>query len=671
MLRCPWVSSLALIALCAARAEARALEPGDFDRLMAVDNLACSSDGRWVAYTVEGSASDADQRRVSLRMVRFDGTESLELTAAVESATIPRFSPDGRYLSFLSTRGTEGKSQIYLLDLRGGDARPITQLDGEIADYGWSPDGTQLVVSMAAEEKGDKAKGAKPIVIDRLHFKEDRTGYLTAADRTHLYLVNLETRVVSPLTRDAGADDSSPVFSPDGTRIAFFSNRDLDADRSGELALYLVEAKPDGAVRKLTEFQAPNKPALLWTKDGSRLIFTTGLEPRLNAYIQDRLSVVQVSDGKARLLTDRLDRALTQPALIAPDALGAILEDDGSEVPVSVRLDSGATERRVQGQMSASALCSGGGHTAVIVSTDRAPAEVFALEGAKLRRLSHHNDAVMGEITLGAVEDIAFPSRDGTMIHGIMVKPPDFRAGVTYPTLLWIHGGPNGQDSHGLGVDTYPLELERQLFAARGYVVLGINYRGSSGRGAAFAEAIAGDWGDKEVADLLAGVDYVVRSKIADPARLGIGGWSYGGILTDYVVASDGRFKAAISGAGSGNQLSMYGSDEYVLQYNAELGPPWRSTARWLKLSYPFFHADRIKTPTLFLGGASDFNVPVAGGEQMYEALRTLGVPTQLIVYPGQYHLLTRPSFIRDRLQRYLEWFDRYLKTPVPSAHPG
>ena len=157
-------------------------------------------------------------------------------------------------------------------------------------------------------------------------------------------------------------------------------------------------------------------------------------------------------------------------------------------------------------------------------------------------------------------------------------------------------------------------------------------------------------------------MDYAVAQGIADPQRLGIGGWSYGGILTDYTIASDARFKAAISGAGSGNQTGMYGADEYIVQYNAELGPPWRDTALWLKVSYPFFHADRIRTPTLFLGGTEDFNVPIAGGEQMYQALRTLGVPAQLIVYPGEFHSLTRPSFLVDRSQRYLEWMDRYLK---------
>jgi dipeptidyl aminopeptidase/acylaminoacyl peptidase len=243
-----------------------------------------------------------------------------------------------------------------------------------------------------------------------------------------------------------------------------------------------------------------------------------------------------------------------------------------------------------------------------------------------------------------------------------MVKPPNYDASKKYPLVLWIHGGPNGQDDHGLPFSTYPLQVERQIFAAQGYVVMAINYRGSNGRGAEFTRSIFADWGDKEVADLQAGVDWAIAKGIADPDKLGIGGWSYGGILTDYMIASDQRFKVAISGAGSANQLSMYGSDQYILQYNNELGPPWKNPDTWIKVSYPFFHADRIHTPTLFMGGQADFNVPIIGGEQMYQSLRTLGVPTELVIYPEQFHLFTRPSYIHDRLERYVAWFGKYLK---------
>ena len=302
-----------------------------------------------------------------------------------------------------------------------------------------------------------------------------------------------------------------------------------------------------------------------------------------------------------------------------------------------------------------------GGHTAALASGDTVAPEIFALEDGKFRKLTSHNDALLSELQLGAVEDISFKSKDGTEVHGLMIKPPSYTAAKKYPTLLWIHGGPNGQDDHSLPFNTYPLQLERQLFAAHGYVVLAINYRGSNGRGVEFARSIFADWGNKEVADLLAGVDFAVASGVADPQRLGIGGWSYGGMLTDYTIATDSRFKAAVSGAGLANALAIFGSDQYILQYNNELGPPWKSTDPWMKVSYPFFHADRIHTPTLFLGGQSDFNVPIIGSEQMYQALRTLGVPTQLVIYPEQFHLFTRPSYIHDRMQRYFAWFDTYL----------
>jgi dipeptidyl aminopeptidase/acylaminoacyl peptidase len=192
--------------------------------------------------------------------------------------------------------------------------------------------------------------------------------------------------------------------------------------------------------------------------------------------------------------------------------------------------------------------------------------------------------------------------------------------------------------------------------------VLNVNYRGSSGRDEAYQTAIFADWGNREVIDLLAGVDHVISLGIADPARLGIGGWSYGGILTNYTIAKDGRFKAAISGAGSSMQLSMYGSDQYIEQYDLELGFPWKAKETWMKVSYPFFEADKIKTPTLFLGGQSDFNVPIIGGEQMYEALRANGVETQLVIYPGENHGIRKPSYVADRYERYLGWYGRYLK---------
>ncbi len=269
----------------------------------------------------------------------------------------------------------------------------------------------------------------------------------------------------------------------------------------------------------------------------------------------------------------------------------------------------------------------------------------------------------MAELDLGATEEVEFKSKDGTDIHGLLTYPVGYVKGTKVPLLLRIHGGPNGQDQHGLS-------LERQFFAANGYAVLAVNYRGSSGRGQKFSRAIWADWGNYEVQDLQAGVDQIIKMGVADPDRLGIGGWSYGGILTDYMIASDTRFKAATSGAGTAFTVAFYGTDQYIIQYDYEIGPPWnpKSWETYVKLSYPFLHADRIQTPTLFLGGERDFNVPVQGSQQMYQALRSLGIDTQLIIYPNEFHGIQRPSYQRDRMERYLAWYEKYVKKAVGPA---
>jgi dipeptidyl aminopeptidase/acylaminoacyl peptidase len=589
-----------------------------------------------------------------------------------ESVTDPRFSPDGRYLSYLSARPAADEMQLWLLDRRGGEGRAVSHVAQEITAYAWAPDGAHVVLVMrgAAEDARSEArspgrtegKAVHPIVIDALQFKQDKEGYLGADMRTHLYLLDVKSGACVVLTDEPGRADSDPVFSPDGRELAFVGNRLGHPADGGHDEIYLIEPHAGATARRLLTTFSPNHQILDFSPDGTQLSFLEGAAPKFNAYITDALSVADVKTGAVRPLARSLDRALYAQKFAADGrSILVSVEDDGYQYPAAVDVASGAVTPLAQ-KIVVHELASAGGHTALLVSDDHSAPEVYALEAGQLRRLSAHNDALFAELTLGSVEDIRFRSRGGTEVHGQLVKPPGFRAGQRYPTILWIHGGPNGQDDHSLELWGYGPPLERQYFATHGYVVLAINYRGGTGRGAAYARSIFADWGHKEVEDLLAGVDYAIAQGIADPARLGIGGWSYGGLLTDYTIASDTRFKAAISGAGSGNQTAMYGADQYQLQYNAELGPPWRDTALWLKVSYPFFHADRIRTPTLFLGGDKDFNVPLAGGEQMYQALATLGVPAQLIVYPGEFHVLTRPSFLVDRTQRYLEWMDRWLR---------
>lgn len=644
----------------------RVLVPEDYSRFADVTAPEVSADGRLVAYVVTTADREADEPKDSVWVTNWQGTEHRQLTRE-ESATQPRFNPQGPFLSFVAARPADAKSQIWLLDLRGGEPRQLTHVEGDIGTYAWSPDGKKMVLTLSEADDAGKTdaagKSARPIVIDTFHFKQDVDGYLTARSRKHLYLLDVESGALERLTTSAEYNDDLPAWSPDSKLIAYVSNHAPEPEQTGRDEIYLVDAHAGAQSRQLVSVYSPNHQHLQFSPDGQSLALLQGLEPRHLAYITDRLAVVSVGDGHLRPLTDTLDRAVSGVVFAADGkSIHVLVEDDGSSYPARVDVATGKVERLVPGPVTAHDESAAAGHVAVLASSDSQAAEIFALENNELRMLTAHNEALLAEIKFGAVEDIRFKSRDGTEIHGEWVKPPGYVSGRRYPTILWIHGGPNGQDQHELVAESYCPPLERQLLAAQGYVLLGVNYRGSTGRGTPFARSIEADWGHKEVEDLLAAVDYAVRSGIADPAHLGIGGWSYGGILTDFTIAHDGRFKAAIAGAGSGSQVGMWGLDEYALQYNSELGPPWKSPALYMKLSYPLFHADQIRTPTLFLGGDKDFNVPIAGGEQMYLALRTVGVPTELVIYPDQFHLLTRPSFLVDRARRYIAWYARYLQ---------
>ena len=657
------VAVLAVALLAGPVQAARVLEPDDVFRIADVSDVQIAPDGRSVAYLVSTNLRESDEPVTALWCVDWDGGEPLQLTRSLKDVASPRWSPDGRWLSFLATPAGTERSQLMLIDRRGGEPQALTHAPGVIAEYAWAPDGRRLVIQMQqAEPAPQVAKTPRPIVIDALRFKGDEEGYLTADTAQHLYLVDAKSGELERLTGD-DANESAPAWSTDGKRLAYVRTRERGMDADGMEDIMAVEAAVGATPRTLVRVNAPNHQQLRWTPDGQSLALAVGAPIRLTAYGLDVLALVPVAGGEVRKLSDTLDRAVVAYSLSADGRFAdVIVEDDTRLYPSRVPLAGGAIERVWRGEEVLMAQSIGAGHTAVLASNDRSPFEVYALDKGRLRRLTHHNDALMAELSLGVVEDLRFAGRDGVEVHGLLVKPPGFVPGHRYPTILWIHGGPNGQDEHSLTFSRYALQLERQMLAGQGYLVLGINYRGGTGRGFKFSSTIAADWGHKEVEDLSAAVDAVIASGLADPERLGVGGWSYGGILTDYLIASEPRWKAAVSGAGSANQISMYGMDQYVHQYNAELGLPWVNTALWLKVSYPFFHADRIHTPTLFLGGEKDFNVPIAGGEQMYQALRTLGVPTRLVVYPEQFHIFTRPSYIKDRSERVRAWYARYLQ---------
>ena len=664
----------------------RSLTLDDHSRIVSVGDPQRSPDGQWVAYTVSTIDAEKDRRNTDIWMVKWDGSEQLQLTSSPDSESSPRWSPDNKYLAFVASRGTEEEKkkggQIWLLNRAGGEAHKVSDVKGGVGDIQWSPDSTRIAfvaddLDPADEpEKMDgwKRKTAPPIVIDRYHFKQDRSGYLKQLYR-HIAVFDLATKAATVITK-GNVDDGSPSWSPDGKSIAFLSKRGhADPDRTSNEDLWVVEAREGAEPRPLTKTPEGESGRPAWSPDGSRIAVGIGDNDRNAMYSMNKLIVVPsnppASAGPATrpaTYMPALDRAVSNFAWSADGQnISFLLQDDRTNHLATVPAENpgGTPTRRTSGRRVISSPSPGkDGNFAVLAAEASKFTEVYALEGSNLRQLTKHNETLLGELQLATTEDFESKSKDGTDVHGLIVKPASYKAGTKYPTLLIVHGGPNSQDQHSFSFD-------REFFAANGYVVLAINYRGSAGRGNAYQKAILGDWGNREVMDLQGAVDEAIRQGIADPNRLGIGGWSYGGISTDAMIATDQRFKAAVSGAGVALYMSLYGVDQYIIQYDQELGPPWKNKEAWTKMSHGFFNADKIRTPTLFMGGEKDFNVPIAGGEQMYQALRSLGVDTQLVIYPGQFHGLSIPSYERDRVQRYLNWFNKYLQpTTTTTASP-
>lgn len=643
------------ISLCLAQ---RPLGPSVIYQLKQVSDPEVSPDKKWIAYVVSTADSTEDKYDENVWMTAVDGSGQVQLTFGVEDESNPKWSPDNKWLSFVSSRGKpKDKSQIWLLDRRGGEAKQLTKFKSGISDYAWSPDSKKLLLvirDQVIRPDSMKDKPAKPIVIDRYHFKSDGGGYLENRF-AHLYIFDLETKKLDTLTK-GNFNHADPAWSPDGKYIAFTSNRTTDADRNINSDIWIIEAKRGAPARQLTTWaDYDNRP--MWSADGKTIAYLRSISPENDTYDEPLLAVIPVSGGEPKLVSKALDRPVNHPVLAADGkSILALIEDDRQRYVMSFDTGAGTWRKLSSGNRSVTAVKPlDATRSVVLMSEPSRPSEIYILQNEQFKKITTHNDDFVSKHRFASVEGFTFKNDENITVSGLLLWPAGKPRDKKLPLILWIHGGPVAQDE-------FEFDMTPQVLAAQGYAVACINYRGSNGRGYDFSRAIFGDWGHFEVVDLLAGVDYLIKSGAADPDRLGIGGWSYGGILTDYITASDPRFKAAASGAGSALQITMYGTDQYVQQYEMELGVPWKNIDKWMKVSYPFWKVENIKTPTLYMVGEKDFNVPAAGSEQMYQALRSLGVPTQLIIYPGQHHGLSVPSYWVDRYERYIKWYGKYMK---------
>ena len=673
-----WIGTFSIMALCAACATAavaeataaplRHLAVDDFLALERVRRPVISPDGELIAYAVETTDAERNERGSAVWSVPSAGDDPLRMTSRDRYATVPRWSPDGAYLSFLSVQDDEA-SQVWVLNRSGGEAQQLTAVQQGVEAYEWSPDGGRLVlvirdpISEEIGKYGQDAGGAEipgPWVIDRLQFKRQGVGYLDRR-RTHLYIFDVATKQLTQVT-DGDFDDSEPAWAPGSRSIAFVSNRTEEPDANYNTDIWLVQADDPGTDRALRQLTtSPGQDGSpVWNPDGSKIAYVTS--PNIDEvpfYAMEQVAIISVDGGQPTILTTRLDRRVGSPRF-APDgdAVYFRLEDQRSVHLGRVPATGGDITRVIAGERCVNAYAVGlDGALVTLVSTSHTPGNLFVADTGRLRQLTRHNNALLNGIELAEVEPVSFASRDGTEIQGFIYQPPDYTSKERYPTLLRIHGGPWSQYD-------FRFNFEAQLFAANGYVVVMTNPRGSTGRGKDFRMGIWQSWGVRDTEDVLAGIDHAIELGYADSNRLGVGGWSYGGILTNYVIGHTDRFKAAVSGASYALYAANYGHDHHQRWWEREFGLPWEGRELWESRS-SFNNVQNIVTPTLWMVGEKDWSAPAINSEQMYQAMKRLGRETLLVVYPNQPtdfdHHISLPSYRKDLLERELAWYGKYL----------
>ena len=577
-----------------------------------------------------------------------------------------KFSSNSKSIFFLSSgMKTSGKesNQIWSLSLSNRVKRKVTNFDGDISDYDVSDDGKTIAfIGQRSSDKKADTKTPSPIVIDRYQFKRDYEGFL-GPNRDHLFIFDTQSKKVEQIT-SGQKDHLYPSISPNGENIAYMT-KEGDFDRHNNWEIFIKNIKGEESHRKLLSNNSedisvsyPSRPE--WSPDGEKIAYLHGGDHSMLWYALQEVSIIDVETGDIDLITQDFDRNTSLPQWSGDGQnIFFILEDNMKSQLMKYSFLDNTTKKITPDNMYLSGYAQSYHVTDDEIifqsSTSEIPSEIYHLKEDQINPITSVNEQFIKNKLIGSTELISFQSFDGLTINGMMIKPPNFDSKKKYPLMIRIHGGPVSQ--YGRYFD-----FDWQLFASNNYVVIVTNPRGSSGKGFEFQKSIFAEWGIEDSKDISAALDFALDLGYIDENKLGIGGWSYGGMLTNYVIAKDNRFHAATSGAGISNILSGFGHDHYIREYIIELGTPWDNLDAWLNVSHPFLSADEIVTPTLFLVGEKDWNVPLIGSEQMYQALKHLEIPTQLVIYPNEHHGLSKPSYIKDRLDRYLDWHGKYPK---------
>ena len=667
----------------------RAMTIDDLLSLTWVSDPQISPDGTRAVFVQKLVDREGDTYRSHLWIVPLDGAPARQFTAGSHQDSLPRWSPDGRWIAFLSDRSApraEGKKpkQIHVIAADGGEARAVTSGNYSPVDLTWSPDGATL----AFVGKPDIPKPNSDVkIITRVRYKFDGEGYWDGRYK-HIFTVPALGGAITQLT-GGDFDHIDPVWSPDGRYLAFISNRTAEADFTNVTDLWVLPlpetpGTSPGEARCLTQSVGPcSLPA--WSPDGT-LIAYLGHDNSFMGATNLGLWVVPAHGGAPRLLTREFDRSLTHhpitdmrthpkvgaPVWLPDGARVLVLVAEGATNQLAfVSLASGEVTVFTQGRREIFGYGFTRSVTAGVlaVSDPLTPGDLWAVQLAEHRvserRLTSVNAELLAGIDLSVPERFTYEGADGWPVEGWVMRPRGFSEGTRYPTILQIHGGP-----HGAYGDAFFHEF--QLLASEGYALVYTNPRGSQGYGQRFTAATHHDWGGKDYEDIMRGLDVALaRFAFLDADRLGVAGGSYGGFMTNWVVGHTDRFKAAVTMRSISNHLSQWGTSDlaFMKGFWEFPGDPWEAPA-WYWERSPLAYVTSIRTPLLILHSEMDLRCPVGEGEQLFAALKKLKREVMFVRFPNESHDLSRigkPAHRTERLRLILLWFADHLRAAAPA----